>query len=71
MRELKQIDFYCKNCKKSLKMTYFVSGDSEAPVLPGMQIRCHTNKCTRVMVLKKYTEGMMIAQADKEGKVYI
>lgn len=71
MREMKQIDFYCKKCGKSMKMAYSISGDNEAPVLPGMIIRCHTNKCTRVMILKKYTEGMVIAQADKEGKVFI
>ena len=62
MRENKQIDFYCKKCGKSMKMTYSISGDNDAPVLPGMIIRCHTNKCTRVMILKKYTEGMVIAQ---------
>ncbi|MCQ4754630.1 hypothetical protein [Enterocloster bolteae] len=71
MRENKQIDFYCKKCGKSMKMTYSISGDNDAPVLPGMIIRCHINKCTRVMILKKYTEGMVIAQADKEGKVFI
>jgi len=49
---------------------YSVTGDDDAPVLPGMIIRCHTNRCTRVMVLKKYTEGMLIAQADKEGKIF-
>ena len=71
MREFKQIDFYCKKCRKSMKMTYTISGNDEAPVLQGIMIRCHTNKCTRVMVLKKYTEGMIIALADKEGKVFI
>ncbi len=71
MRELKQIEFYCKKCRKSMKMAYIITGDDVAPVLPGMIIRCHTNRCTRVMVLKKYTEGMLIAHADKEGKVYI
>jgi len=70
-REIKQIEFYCKKCKKSMKMAYSVTGDDDAPVLPGMIIRCHTNRCTRVMVLKKYTEGMLIAWADKEGKVFI
>ena len=71
MREFKQIEFYCKKCRKSMKMAYSVTGDDDAPVLPGMIIRCHTNRCTRVMVLKKYTEGMLIARADKEGKVFI
>lgn len=64
---MQQIDFYCKNCKKTMKMSYEVTGDENAPVLPGMIIRCHTNKCTRAVVLKKYTEGMIIAHASKDG----
>lgn len=68
MRELKQIEFYCKKCRKSMKMAYLLTGNDDAPVLPGMIIRCHTNRCTRVMALKKYTEGMLIARADHEGK---
>ena len=41
-------------------MAYLLTGNDDAPVLPGMIIRCHTNRCTRVMVLKKYTEGIRI-----------
>lgn len=70
-REIKQIEFYCKKCRKSMKMAYLLTGNDDEPVLTGMIIRCHTNRCTRVMVLKKYTEGMLIARADNEGKVYI
>ncbi len=54
-----------------MKMSYLISGNADAIVLPGMIIRCHTNKCTRVMILKKYTEGMLILRANKEGKVFI
>lgn len=68
---MQQINFYCKNCRKTMKMSYGVAGNKNAPVLPGMLIKCHTNKCARVMVLKKYTEEMLIAQADKEGKVFV
>ena len=71
MKDIKQLDFYCKNCRKSMKMSYSISGDDEVSVLPGMIIRCHTNKCTRVMILKKYTERMLILQANKESKVFI
>ena len=52
---MQQIDFYCKKCKKSMKMSYMVSGDKDALVLRGMTIRCHTNKCTRVLMLKNFT----------------
>lgn len=68
---MQQIDFYCKSCKKTMKLSYGLTGDSNATVLPGMIIRCHTNKCTRVAILKKYTEGMIIDHSTKEGKYFI
>ena len=71
MRELKEIEVCGRECRKSMKMAYLLTGNDDEPVLTGMIIRCHTNRCTRVMVLKKYTEGMLIARADNEGKVYI
>ena len=42
---MQQVDLYCKKCKKSMKMSYMVSGDKDAPVLTGIIIRCHTIKC--------------------------
>lgn len=54
-----------------MKMSYMVSGDKDAPVLTGITIRCHTNKCTRVVMLKNFTEGCLIAQADAKGRCYL
>lgn len=71
MTENKQIDFYCKNCKKSLKISYELSGKRDERIMPGITIRCHTHKCVRVMTLKKYTEGKLVDMKTKEGKVYI
>ena len=71
MRELKQIEFYCKKCRKSMKMAYLLTGNDDEPVLTGMIIRCHTNSCSRVLVQKKYSVGMLIARADIDWKVYI
>ena len=68
---MQQVDLYCKKCKKSMKMSYMVSGDKDAPVLRGMTIRCHTNKCTRVLMLKHFTEGRLIENADDNGKCYL
>ena len=68
---MQQIDFYCKKCKKSMKMSYMVSGDKDALVLRGMTIRCHTNKCIRVLMLKNFTEGRLIENADANGKCYL
>ena len=70
-KKIKQVDFYCRVCRKSIEMTYVLGGDNESPESPGMIIRCHTNKCTRVAVLKKYNEGMIKALMDKEGRVFI
>ena len=33
-KELKVIDFYCKKCKKSMKVSYMVTGNRNYPVLP-------------------------------------
>ena len=68
---MQEIEFYCKKCRKSMKMAYTLSGDDSTPAMTGMIIRCHTNKCTRVAILKKYTEGMVRAHADAQGKCYI
>ena len=69
--KMQEIEFYCKKCRKSMKITYALTGDDNAPVLNGVTIRCHTNKCTRVVMLKKYTEGQIVAQADVNGKYYL
>ena len=70
LEDKKVIDFYCKVCKKSMKMSYMLCGDDEAPVMSGNILRCHTRKCTKVSVLRKYTEGMIKANA-KDGKFYV
>lgn len=66
---MQQIDFYCKKCKCSTRISYFPSGEPETPVMTGIMIKCHT--CKRVMTMKKFTEGMVVAQARKDGKVFI
>ena len=43
-------------CKK-LMMEYFVCGDDFAVALQNIGIKC--DRCKRVMILKKYSEGMM------------
>ena len=66
-----KIDFYCRKCRKSLKMSYEISGNEDAPAMNGIMIRCHTNKCTRVVTLKNFTEGQIIARTDSCGKCYL
>ena len=68
---MQMIDFYCKQCKKSMKMGYVLTGDDNVPVMNGVIIRCHTNKCTRVVTLKHFTEGQIRSKADANGKCYL
>ena len=54
-----------------MKMSYGLSGDDNAPVMNGIMIRCHTNKCTRVVTLRNFTEGHVRNMVDTRGKVYL
>ena len=44
-------------------MDYTLCQDDDRIVLQGITIKC--NRCKRVMMLKKYTEGMIRKRADK------
>ena len=68
---MKKIDFYCKKCKKRLKVSYGLTGNDDSPVMPNIVMNCHTHKCVRVMTFKYFTEGMIIAGANKEGKYFV
>ena len=68
---MQMIDFYCKKCKKSMKLGYVLTGDDSAPAMNGIIIRCHTHKCTRVVKLKNFTEGRIRIGADAQGRCYL
>ena len=65
------IIFYCKKCRKSTKISYTLTGDEETSVMNGISIRCHTNKCTRVVTLRNYTEGKIIQRSGMSGRCYL
>ena len=69
--QLQAIDFYCKKCKKSMRISYVLTGDKEAPAMNGIMIKCHTHKCTRVVTLKNFTEGQILERTDALGKCYL
>ena len=69
--QLQAIDFYCKKCKKSMRISYVLTGDDNAPAMNGIIIKCHTHKCTRVVTLKNFTEGQIKSRADAQGKCYL
>ena len=69
--QLQAIDFYCKKCKKSMRISYALTGDSPAPIMTGIIIKCHTHKCTRVVTLKNFTEGQIKERTDALGKCYL
>ena len=66
---MSQIDFYCKKCKCSMKISYEPTGKPDTPVLNGIIMKCHT--CKKVVTMKNVTEGMVIARADRQGRVYL
>ena len=68
MKEYETVDLYCKHCRKSLKISYIVTGRNDAPVLPNIMIKCQ--HCKRVMVLKNYTEEKFMKHVI-DGKIYI
>jgi acetyl-CoA carboxylase beta subunit len=65
---MQEIQFFCRKCKKSLKITYILTGNDNAQVLPNVMIKCQ--HCKRVMYLKKYTEKMLI-EGSVDAKFYI
>ena len=67
-KELKVIDFYCKKCKKSMKVSYMVTGNRNYPVLPRVMMKCH--HCGRVMTLKNFKEGELLDRVEQD-KYYI
>ena len=69
--QLQAIDFYCKKCKKSMRISYALTGDDNASAMNGIIIKCHTHKCTRVVTLKNFTEGQIKERTDALGKCYL
>ena len=61
VNSLQEIRLFCKNCKKSLHMSYILANDGDAPVLPNVAIKCTC--CKRVLMLKKYTEKKLLEHA--------
>ena len=68
---MQTIDFYCRKCRKSMKMSYSLCGDDDASALSGIMIRCHTRKCTRVVTFRSFKEGQIRRGADASGKYYL
>ncbi|SHJ23328.1 hypothetical protein SAMN02745725_02062 [Pseudobutyrivibrio xylanivorans DSM 14809] len=68
---MQKVDFYCKKCKKYMSISYIPIGDKEHLVLPGVIMKCHTNKCKRVVTLKNCSEERIIVRTEKNGKCYL
>lgn len=66
---MKKINLYYKKCKCSMRVSYTLSGNLEQPVLSRITMKCH--RCKRVITLKNYTEGKMIARTDDRDKLFI
>lgn len=66
-KEAKVIEFYCKKCRKSMRISYMVTGRPNYPVLPSVIMKCH--HCGRVMTLKGYTEAELMDKVS-QNKFY-
>ncbi len=66
-RDFTEVHFFCKKCKKIMSVTYEVTGDDDAPVLPSTVLKCQTHKCVRVLRFKGFTEKELLAHTDKQG----
>ena len=70
---MQEITFFDKEARKSLKITYELTGDGNAPVLPNVIINSPyktKDGWRRVITLKKFTEQMLIERAEG-GKYYV
>ena len=54
---MQQIELHCKECNQRF-FDYMVTGNNETIVLQGISLKCA--RCKRVLVLKKYTEGILL-----------
>lgn len=54
---MQQIELHCKECNQRF-FDYMVTGNNETIVLQGISLKC--TRCKRVLVLKKYTEGILM-----------
>ncbi len=66
--ENKRVDLYCRRCRKSLHMSYELTGDIESPVLPNIIMKCAC--CNRVLTFRHYKESQIV-QHMKGEKYYI
>ena len=54
---MQQIEVQWKECNQRF-FDYMVTGNNETIVLQGISLKCA--RCKRVLVLKKYTEGILL-----------
>lgn len=62
MEKWSTVQLHCRECGARM-MDYTLIYEDERIVLQGLTIKC--SRCKRVMMLKKYTEGMIRAHVKK------
>ena len=63
-----KVDLYCRRCRKSLHISYKLTGDPQSPVLPNITLKCGC--CTRVMMLRNFKEHHILEHL-KDNKYYL
>ena len=66
---MQEIDFYCKKCGKSMRISYEIMGRHRRPVMSGVTLKCHI--CKKVSVMKNYTEERLLVGVDKNRHYYL
>ena len=65
-KELKVIDFYCKKCKKSMKVSYMVTGNRNYPVPVSYT---HLDVYKRQTSLLKYSIAALVQRCLQPSRV--
>ena len=74
---MQAIDFYCKKCRKSMRISYALTGDRTAPAMNGIMIKCQSsdpqefhrgadrreNGCSRKVLLISFSNKNEIKRA--------
>ncbi|SFL29010.1 hypothetical protein SAMN05216390_11731 [Lachnospiraceae bacterium KH1T2] len=63
-----KVDFYCQRCRKSLHLTYGLTGKMDSPVMPNITMKCP--HCTRALEFKDIKERHLLG-CRKSNKYYI
>lgn len=66
---MQEINFYCKKCGKSMRISYEIKGRPRRPVMARITLKCHI--CKKVSVMRNFTEERLLIGVDKNSHYYL